>query len=44
MGYRIGKRHFGQKNYFGIVSDIHLYKITKDEHFEWKNNKKKSII
>lgn len=37
MGHKIGKRHFGQKSYTGIVSDIFLYEITKDEYFSWKD-------
>lgn len=41
MGHKIGKRHFGQKSYSGIVSDIYLYEITKDEYFEWTNTKKR---
>lgn len=41
MGHKIGKRHFGQKSYSGIVSDIYLYEITKDEYFDWKNTKKR---
>lgn len=41
MGHKIGKRHFGQKSYSGIVSDIYLYEITKDEYFEWKKEKKR---
>ena len=40
MGHKIGKRHFGQKSYAGIVSDVYLYEITKDEYFEWKNKQK----
>lgn len=39
MGHKIGKRHFGQKSYTGVVSDIYLYEITKDEYFAWKNKK-----
>lgn len=39
MGHRIGKRHYGQKSYAGVVSDVYLYEITKDEYFEWKNKK-----
>ena len=41
MGHKIGKRHFGQKSYSGIVSDIYLYEITKDEYFEWKKENKR---
>ena len=39
MGHKIGKRHFGQKSYCGVVSDVYLYEITKDEYFEWKKEK-----
>ena len=37
MGHRIGKRHYAQKSYSGIISDIYLYEITKDEYFAWKD-------
>lgn len=37
MGHRVGKRHCGQKSYTGIISDVILYEITKEEYFEWKN-------
>lgn len=40
MGHKIGKRHFGQKSYTGIVSDIYLYEITRKEYFNWKNKQK----
>ena len=40
MGHKIGKRHFGQKSYAGIISDVYLYEITKDEYFGWKSKQK----
>ena len=40
MGHRIGKKHYGQKSYAGVVSDIYLYEITKDEYFNWKQKNK----
>lgn len=39
VGHKVGKRHYGQKSYTGIVSDVYLYEITKDEYFEWKKRK-----
>lgn len=39
MGHKVGKRFFGQKSYTGIISDIYLYEITKDEYFQWKSLK-----
>ena len=30
-------RHCGQKSYTGVVSDVYLYEITKDEYYEWIN-------
>ncbi len=38
FGHKVGKRFFGQKSYSGIISDIILYEITKDEYFTWKKN------
>lgn len=34
MGHRVGKRHYGQKNYAGEISDVILYEITKEEYYE----------
>jgi RimJ/RimL family protein N-acetyltransferase len=39
MGHRIGKRHYGQKSYTGLVSDVYLYEITKEDYFSWKSRK-----
>lgn len=39
MGHKIGKRHYGQKSYSGMLSDIYLYEITRDEYLLWKSKK-----
>ena len=50
FGHKVGKRHCGQKSYTGVVSDVYLYEITKDEYYEWikksadKNSKHKETI
>lgn len=37
FGHRVGKRHHGQKSYTGIISDVYLYEITREEYFCWKD-------
>ena len=50
FGHKVGMRHCGQKSYTGVVSDVYLYEITKDEYYEWikksadKNSKHKETI
>lgn len=37
-GHFVGKRTCGQKSYTGIISDVYLYEITREEYFEYKKD------
>lgn len=39
-GRCIGKKSRGQKSYFGKISDVFLYELTKENYLIHKNNKK----
>src|SRR5574344_239920 len=38
MGHKIGKRHYSQKSYTGLISNSILYDITHHQYMKWKKD------